>query len=318
MALAIYAWGRAAKKVIGNLNPDLIHHVTLSSIRIFTPFRNEKTLTIWGPLGGGHKAPLVNLPKTGLLYESFRNLTIYARAFWFALSQNAKFFKGFVLVTNKETEQFARKSGFKKVHLFLSDGIREENLIKEVSARPKSHTMKLLWAGRLVESKRPDLAIQICKELKSRGIKAELNIAGQGPMLSELCSLSAGIKSNFLGKIPWKDMPELIDKQTIVLFTSTRDSSAPLVLEAAGRGIPTVAIRSQGLNQFFPLNVAFGHELLKDERQLVAKLADNVEELWLNETLYQNAQIECLRFATSHTWKEKCKSLLALVGQIFD
>ena len=93
----------------------------------------------------------------------------------------------------------------------------------------------LLSVGRLMPSKRHDLAIRIAaKENK------ELRIAGEGPERKnlELLARSLGVRVQFLGGISQSQLRDEYRKATYLIHTSETGSLDKVVLEALACGLP--------------------------------------------------------------------------------
>lgn len=259
---------------------DLIHHVTLSTIRIKSPVLQGdlKPLRVWGPLGGGQVSNLRHVPKKEIFLEFSRNLSVKVLpkiSRYDEVGSNSCH----VMVTNADTKIFAESVGLKNVSFELSDGIESETILRSFRklAKGSSQEYEFLWAGRLVRSKRPDVAIRMIKALSKMDLDVKLHIAGDGPARLELENLTQQLelenKVIFHGKIPWADMNKLIDRVNFTVFSSVRDNSAPIILESAARGVPSLALRIHGVSTMYPDNVAIGPTHLSKSISLDESLA---------------------------------------------
>ena len=109
----------------------------------------------------------------------------------------------------------------------------------------------ILWAGRLIEWKHPDLAIEVAKRLKSNGIKFELNILGNGilkeKLEKEIYDVGLDDCVNILGAVPSNMVRDYMNKSEIFLFTSDRNEGWGAVLnEAMNSACAVVANKSIG------------------------------------------------------------------------
>ena len=81
--------------------------------------------------------------------------------------------------------------------------------------------------------------------------EARLLIAGDGPSSTEWKSLAEklGLMSRveFLGRVPWVKMQELYATADAFLFTSLRDATGTVVLEAMAKSVPIIAFDHQGV-----------------------------------------------------------------------
>jgi glycosyltransferase involved in cell wall biosynthesis len=94
---------------------------------------------------------------------------------------------------------------------------------------------RLVFIGRLSKLKRPNVFIQICRNLKLPGL-----ILGVGPMQAELMSETSrqGLDIEFLGykKNPW----EFLSDGDLVIVPSKSEGDGLVIVEAIQNGFPLV------------------------------------------------------------------------------
>lgn len=104
------------------------------------------------------------------------------------------------------------------------------------SKRPSS----ILWCGRFLEWKHPDLAIQAAVDLKAAGYDFMLDLVGEGPMESELRKAveSQSLQSNVHVLSPCANaaMRQLMNQTQVFLFTSDYQEGWGAVLNEAMNG----------------------------------------------------------------------------------
>ena len=110
----------------------------------------------------------------------------------------------------------------------------------------QKHTNSILWAGRLIDWKHPETAVQVALRLKQAGYKFVLNIIGTGTMEDELKTLisSHGLNDcvKMLGSMSPEKVREYMEQSEIFLFTSDRQEGWGAVLnEAMNSGCAAVA-----------------------------------------------------------------------------
>ncbi|MFB9818548.1 glycosyltransferase [Arthrobacter ramosus] len=217
------------------------------------------------------------------------------------------------LATNTATEKFVRSLGIDVVRPMLADGI-DSNFIVESSDRVPEGPLRLVWLGRMVASKRPDIALGVVAELISRGVPAILTMIGDGPereyLLAKARELGILSSVHFVGRIPWNQTFDFYDSSHFLLFTSMRDSSCPAVLEAAARGVPTLCLRHQGVASQVPESVAFGPRRFGSSSELQEKLADLAVAFTTDSDAYKAAVNSAISFAYTQTWAKKVALVL--------
>lgn len=104
-------------------------------------------------------------------------------------------------------------------------------------------TLRLLVPGRITSSKRPALAIDVAKELQSRGHKVTLEFIGTRAAdfpLSQLASAEVEVAIS-----PWSDQwARSAEPGSIVLLTSAVEGFGNVLVEAARAGLSSVASSS--------------------------------------------------------------------------
>ncbi|WP_150117057.1 glycosyltransferase family 4 protein [Arthrobacter sp. ERGS1:01] len=303
-----------------NSNWHIIHHVSWGSIRLAPAMTtvHPEAKTVWGPLGGGQLALFRGLP-----FRAWPQELLRAIAFPIAIARQRARFSGktepsLTLVTNDQTRKFADASGLDQVEMMFADGIDPAEIVDK--GRTGAHdVVRLLWLGRMVHSKRPDISLLVLKNLLDRGVQASLVFAGDGPELVRLKQLSKRLQIDenveFLGKVPWSQVIDLYDSSDYLVFTSMRDSSSPSVLEAAGRGLPSLVLRHQGVGSMVPEIVARGPRVWRGAQNLAMSLVDDVLAHRDDPQGYVHASNEAIAWARSQTWDNKVSYVLDYLGE---
>ncbi|MBK8465888.1 MAG: glycosyltransferase [Chloracidobacterium sp.] len=115
-----------------------------------------------------------------------------------------------------------------------------------------ANSVRILFAGRLVPQKRPELFIEMASQLCERlfDVNLEFVIAGDGPLRSDLEHLAQkhnlenkGVK--FAGET--SEMSELYLSSDILVLTSDHEGTPNVILEAMAYGLPVVATTVGGV-----------------------------------------------------------------------
>jgi len=114
------------------------------------------------------------------------------------------------------------------------------------SAVPNSRPVRILGIGYLLPVKRWDLLLIAMEQLKKRGVDCVAQIAGNGPLRSELENLAKDLgildRVQFLGHID--NIAKLISEATIVVHTGDAEGCPNAVMEAMACGRPVVATQA--------------------------------------------------------------------------
>ncbi|MGH9947082.1 MAG: glycosyltransferase [Pyrinomonadaceae bacterium] len=117
--------------------------------------------------------------------------------------------------------------------------------------------ISVLFAGRLVQQKRPELFIEMASRLRESqsGTNFEFIIAGSGPLRPELEKKARdhGIDETeliFLGEQP--NMNDVYDKADMLVLTSSHEGTPNVILEAMSHALPVVATKVGGVSEVVP------------------------------------------------------------------
>lgn len=117
-----------------------------------------------------------------------------------------------------------------------------ENVLKESS----TPITKIMWCGRFIKWKHPELPILLCHKLRQKGYNIALDMYGIGNIKKECISLANKLKVNdiisFCGSVKNDVIIQEMRKHSIFLFTSDRNEGWGAVAnEAMSNGCTIVA-----------------------------------------------------------------------------
>lgn len=126
------------------------------------------------------------------------------------------------------------------------NGIEVGKYLKAVR-RPGKGTPLLLHVGRVVKEKKIDTAMRMMAEMKERGKKTELVVAGGGPGIAyykeEAKRLGISRNVKFLGFVQHNRLNALYRKANALVFCSPFDTQGLVVIEALASGLPVIAAK---------------------------------------------------------------------------
>lgn len=147
--------------------------------------------------------------------------------------------------------------------------------IDEMMAAKRPHS--ILWAGRLIDWKHPDVPIKLAKRLKEDGVAFDLNIIGNGVMETELREMIAKEQLDscvhMLGSMSPDRVREHMERSEIYLFTSDFNEGWGAVLnESMNSACAVVASHAIGAVPF----------LLEDEKNgcIYTYRKDSLDEMY--------------------------------------
>lgn len=172
---------------------------------------------------------------------------------------------------------------------------------------------KLLWVRSFAALYNPLMALEVVKELISRGFAVELCMVGPDKDGSlEICKSFADrytLPVTFTGLLPKEDWIMRSSDYDIFINTTTVDNTPVSILEAMALGLPVVSTNVGGI-PFLIENGKTG--LLVDSRD-VLKMADEIEKLLFSEELISDICKNAREYVEQMDWdvvKLKWNSIL--------
>lgn len=164
-----------------------------------------------------------------------------------------------------------------------------ESLDIEKIARTKNDYIDILWCGRLISWKHPELAIEIAKKLKEIGVFFKMKIIGDGKMFYSIKKLikKYGLENSveMLGAITSDHIRNYMKKADIFLGTSDKNEGWGVVInEAMNSGCCVIARSEMGSVPF----------LIKNMKNGVSIDNNYVEEAVLNIQYFNKNPLELM------------------------
>lgn len=272
------------KDVHKKIKFDIIHHVTYNEFRNPGYLWKIETPFILGPIGGaqeieveledyyeGKKNKYIEKIRS-YLNKKVKNGTYLDRS----IKNSAK-----VLVANKDTARFLELPS-EKCELMLETGVKMENC--NYIVRENNNKIRILWVGNLIYIKGFRILIDAFERIKNKE-KYEIIIIGEGKLKSKYINYlsSKGLLKyyNFKGKLSYSDTLKEYKGADIFVFTSLRDTSGNVVLEAMSNCLPVISLNHHGAADI--LDDKCGIKInIKSKDQIINDLVYSIEILGNN------------------------------------
>lgn len=253
--VAYQQWQRLAFRLARRLHAErpyaLVHQVNVCTFREPGYTWTLGIPYIWGPVGGTQDFPrsfLHALPAVERFKEASRT-----RANRIALKKprvRAAARAAAVLLAANSTNQrdFERAFG-RPVELLLETGlyaVEQPDREKFATGGP----LEILWSGEFTTRKALPLLLRALASL-SATVDFRLSVLGKGPLERRWKALTAELgladRVEFLGHLPLAEATARLHRAHLFVFTSLRDTSGNVVLEALAHGVPVVCFDHQGV-----------------------------------------------------------------------
>lgn len=314
-------WQIGARKFMAHqLNRfDIVHHLTFNSFTVPGFWWKTEPVVILGPLGGGMTAPWKMLGLFGLSMplEVARYLYVGASRWNILLRKSLKHSRA-IIVANKDTARRIPSLFRTKLHRLLETGITE-SIDFSKGRNVQTANLRLVWIGTLTKRKCPLLALLALAKCVSELPHLQLEFVGDGTererlvQLSRRLGLSGHIK--FTGWLPHEEAQKRTQDADIFLFTSLRDTSGNVVLEAMAAGLPSVVLCHHGVAEMTTpdtaIRVAPGYP-----EKVAQKLAGGILTLARDPDLRAKmGEAARQRVLELFTWEKKSAAMLAIYRQ---
>lgn len=228
---------------------DAIYHATLVGFRTPGDYYKVGKPVYWGPVGG-----------TGYFsFKYFQYISLYGMAYYTAyntfnflqLNCSIRLAKNIAGIRNgggkifaADRENFERLSSrFGPIDGLFSEVSTPEVIEIEVDTIDEH---RLLWVGLLEDRKGFELAIDIMFKLKDSPFYLEVYGGGKRKAQYQKVVKEKNLKINFVGQVSRESILKKMATSRCLVFTSFRDLTATVTVEANSMGLPIVAIRHCG------------------------------------------------------------------------
>ncbi len=239
---------------------DLVHQVNVCTFRepgftfqLGIPY-------LWGPVGGSQNFPVRFLSALGpkeAAKEGLRGIANSITLFHPRVRRAARQAAHVMGANSANQRDFARAFG-REVELLLETGLHQVEVpnrsrftarvtdqLAERSARP----LRLLWSGEHHTRKALPVLLRALARVHC-STAWQLDVLGDGPMradwTAEAARLGLSDRVRFLGQQVFSDAVAEMHSAHVLCFTSLRDTSGNVVLEALGAGVPVICFDHQG------------------------------------------------------------------------
>lgn len=171
--------------------------------------------------------------------------------------------------------------------------VKEYDIENLIPNKPKE--ISILWVGRYLNWKHPEIVVKLAKRLKKRGYQFKINMIGTGPLEEKIKQKVVRQKLedcvHILGSKPNEQVRKQMEMANIFLFTSDRNEGWGAVLnEAMNSGCAIVADELIGAVPFLIQDGVNGF-IYKDKslKSLTQKVEKLIQDKELRERLAKNA-----------------------------
>lgn len=219
-----------------------------------------------------------------VLHNLKKNHTKYKKNKLYMLCAGAYVYKDFKLVGAYKNKCY--KWGYFPRTEYL-------DISKTIELKEKNKKINILWAGRFIKWKHPELAIKLAKYLKKSGYNFKIQMIGYGPIQEKIKDQIIKYKLTeyieLLGPKKPEEVREYMKKSNIFIMTSDRNEGwGATINEAMNSACAVIANKKIGAVPYLIENMKNGITY-KSTREFVKKsefIIDNIEK---RKKIYENA-----------------------------
>ncbi len=304
---------KLARKLDRKYNFDIVHHVTYGSIQLGSFLYKLRKPFIFGPVGGGQRAPKAFKRYFGTYWSRewmrdwISTLLQYVNPGFYKAVQTASR----LVVTNLDTYALARKlRPNSPIDRIWDAGLSSTFLPAEPVQHYPGNTLKLLWTGRLLPRKALELTIQALGQVDP-SIPVSLTIVGgKGEMADQVPQYieQYGVRDrvNWVGHVSYQEVKDFYEQSDVFFFTSLRDSCPHQLLEAMAYSLPVVTLNLHGQAELVDDSTGIRVPVTTEE-ETVSALARAIEWMYAHPTERLAMGQAGYAFAQSQVWDAKVR-----------
>jgi len=308
--LSYHLWHRRVFREIQTLHRqhdfDLVHQLTYCGFRepglswkLPIPF-------VWGPIGGTQNFPwrfLTSIDVRGALSEFTRSVInqvqlLFSRSPRLAIRRSAA-----LLAANSSVQSDCSK------YFGIEPEVRIEIGTTKVEAcgrplRDLNQPFRMLWSGELRTRKALPLLLHAIQRIKDKS-RVEVRVLGQGPCEARwkriANKLGIAEQVRFLGFLPHATTVAQLQWADAFVFTSLRDTTGTVVLEALSQGLPIICLNHQGTRDLIDESNGIKVDVTTPE-QVITNLANAITQLSESPEKCEELSRGAIERAREFTW----------------
>ena len=320
-----HSWHRRAYRTALDLHCkhhfDIVHQVNWAGFRepgylwkLGVPF-------VWGPVGGTQNYPWRFLMRAGVIGAVREGLRTALNWVQFRFSSRVR--RAAKAATILLTSNSTGLRDFRAVHhveprLLLETGV--SNIRDKVSPNSDPQKpLKILWSGEFTYNKSLPLLLRALAGLPP-GHHYELKVLGKGPLERAWRGLSRrfGVEPScrWMGWLSHADALKEYEWADVLVFTSLRDTSGNVVLEALSRGVPVICFDHQGVGDI--VTAACGIKVpLTSPKRTVKQLTCAIDTFIVDRGVLALLSRGATKRATEYLWSRNGATMAQLYRQVF-
>ena len=217
------------------------------------------------------------------------------------------------MFANHETEDLLWGACRGDTCRMIDVGVNAEKFSVENRSQTNTDNINLLFAGKFEKRKGVSVVLDVFARAARQVPELTCTFVGDGKDREKIMRLAkeSGLESRieFTGDLSHDAMAGRFSEADIFLFSSLRDTTGAIVLEAMASGLPTVCFDHQGVRIMVDddcgirVDPGLGDEAIEKMAEAVVLLAEKPE------LRYEMGSCAKQRVLDHYTWERKCESI---------
>lgn len=219
-----------------------------------------------------------------------------------------------VAVSSSVRDELIERYGVDARRVRVIPNARDEGVFVEAPGRSSQRSPRLVFVGHFTTTKRPEVFVEVVRELRRWERAVSPIMIGDGPLLQEIRESAESVDVEVLGRR--RDIPDLLRDADVFLFTSRSEGEGMpgVLIEAALSAVPIVTTDVPGARDVVD-DTRTGFVVPEDRTDLLAErvaqlLADDDLRAEMGRKARQRAVERFTLKATEQLWKETFERLL--------
>ena len=309
-----------ARKIVLEEKIDIIHHITFNEFRTPGKLYKLNVPFVWGPVGGGQfYSPVFKeayFNKRNIGKEELRNIINFLYINLSHDIHNAIKSAAAILIADPSTEKIMPSSR-NYIRLLETAYNPERNHIKNYNLS-EADAIKLLWVGGIWPRKGLKLLLDALGQSDFRDFDLEIIGDGEDRRACEKLVKIYGMeeKIHFIGALTYQDVNDHYDHADVFIFTSLRDTSGNVILEAMSHGLPVITLKHHGAGEI--VSDATGTRIeISDYQTMKKDMMNAVLTYYNNRNLIEmQGRSARNRIETLYSWKHTVDAISQVYERI--
>jgi glycosyltransferase involved in cell wall biosynthesis len=319
-------WQKAAyeqsKEIIKSNEIQLVHQLNLIGFREpgYLWKWSGQIPFIWGPVGGFNQVPLNYIFQFDIKNKIFyfgKNLIHHYQMYFHSRVRKALKRADLILAESSSTKNILKQVYGIDAVLMNETGADFEDFYEHTSFC-NNNSLNLLWVGKIQGLKGLPIALKTLKLLQGK-IPVAMTIVGDGPddLSCRQFAKEIGVNEmvSFLGKRPNKEVKELMKIHDLLFFTSLKEGTPHVILEALSGGLPVLCHDACGHGDI--INDSIGVKIpMESYEKSIRLFSEQLEFLYGNQIKLYEFSKNAKQFVETNSWKNKAKKMTEIYESV--